>query len=235
MMLADLYANHFNDLAEAEQTILELCNHPKVTPSQLSVALHRLSEWQLKRAQDPAAAARALRMVCDRLPGTHLAHMAQLRINQLPGTAAELREQQTARPIPLPALGDQMDSPSPLAGIDRDKAAKLANACVEQLKQNPDNTGAREKLARILAERLDRALPGIDQINLLLEMPNRSDSERAEWLGLIAAWQIKYCHDLDTGRKLLERLIREFPDSPQALAARRRLELLDRELRNKPH
>jgi hypothetical protein len=78
-------------------------------------------------------------------------------------------------------------------------------------------------------------LPGIDQINLLLDMPNRSDSERAEWLGLVAAWHIKYCQDVDTGRKCLERLIREFRDSPQALAARRRLELLNRELRNKSH
>ena len=46
---------------------------------------------------------------------------------------------------------------------------------------------------------------------------------RAEWLGLIAAWQIKYRQDLEAGRKTLERLVREFPQSPQAFAARRRL------------
>src|SRR2546421_596833 len=44
LMLADLYANHFSDLAEAEQTILEICEHPKTTPSQLAVALHRLAD-----------------------------------------------------------------------------------------------------------------------------------------------------------------------------------------------
>src|SRR4029077_10267939 len=64
MMLAELYATHFNDLAGAEQTILDLCNAPKVTPSQLSVALHRLADWQLKLSQDPDAARRALQMVC---------------------------------------------------------------------------------------------------------------------------------------------------------------------------
>jgi len=35
-------------------------------------------------------------MICDRLRGSHLARMAQLRINQLPETAEELREQPEA-------------------------------------------------------------------------------------------------------------------------------------------
>src|SRR5437899_3435494 len=111
MMLAELYANHFRDLTEAERTIIEICSQPKTTPSQLSVALHRLADWQLKLGQDPNAARRALQMVCDRLPGTHLAHMARLRMNQLPLTREDLREQQAAKPIPLPALGDKLDEP----------------------------------------------------------------------------------------------------------------------------
>jgi hypothetical protein len=235
MMLAELYANQFNDLAEAERTVMELCNQPTVTPSQVSVALHRLAEWHLKLAQDPEAATRALRIVCDRFKGSHLAHMAQLRINQLPGTAAELRERQSAQPIPLPALGDQLDEPQNTTRMDRKRAAVLANSYVEQLKRNPDNTLARERLARIMAEQLDQASLGIDQIKLLLDMPDRSASERAEWIGLMAAWQIKYAHDEETARESLQRLIREYPDSPQALAARRRLELLDRERNKKSH
>ena len=55
LLLAGLYANNFNDLLEAEQTILGICDHPKTTPSQLSVALHELAHWQLQRG-DPVAA-----------------------------------------------------------------------------------------------------------------------------------------------------------------------------------
>jgi hypothetical protein len=102
MMLAELYATHFHDVAEAEQTVLEVCDHPQTTPSQLAVALHRLADWHLKHSQDPQAARRALLVICERLKGTHLAHMAQLRVNQLPRTAEELRRQQENRPIPLP-------------------------------------------------------------------------------------------------------------------------------------
>jgi hypothetical protein len=229
MMLADLYANQFNDLAEAEQSILEICNQPKTTPSQLAVALHRLANWHLHRAGDPAAARRTLQMICDRLPGTHLAHMAQLRINQLPASAAELRQQQSAALIPLPALSDAIDEapPAPETGKERHQAAEAANACVEILKHDPNNVPARERLARLFAERLDQPDRGIEQVTLLLDLPDQPDARRAEWLGLIAAWHIRYRHDSAAGRKALERLLREFPQSPQAFAARRRLQLLD--------
>ena len=228
MMLAGLYANNFNDPLEAEQTILGICDHPKTTPSQLSVALHQLAHWQLQRG-DPAAARRSLQIICNRLPGTHLAHMAQLRINQLPASAAELRQQQSTAAIPLPALGDTLDQEPghTESGMERHKAAEEANACVEILEADPKNVPARERLARLFAEHLDQPDLGLEQVTLLLEMPDQPDSRRAEWLGLIAAWQIRYRHDSDAGRKALERLIREFPQTAQAFAARRRLQLLD--------
>jgi hypothetical protein len=226
MMLADLYANHFNDLAEAEQTVLEICDQPRTTSSQISIALHRLADWYLKLACDPDAARRALQMVCDRLKGTHLARMAQLRINQLPQSAQDLRDQQSAIPIPMPALGDQLDDPLPSPSMPRPRAREIANECVQKLNLDPNNVPAREKLARIFAELLEQPDLGIEQIMLLLDMPGQTQEKRAEWLGMTAAWHIRYRHDSDTGRGVLERLILEFPNSPQALVARRRIRLM---------
>ena len=233
MMLAELYATRFHDLKEAEKTIVEVCSQPKTSPGQLSVALHRLADWHLKLAEDPEAAKWALQIICDRLKGTHLARMAQLRIQQLPATAQELREQQVAKPIRLPALGDSLDEepPGPSSKLERHKAAKLANECVEKLKQDPNNVTAREKLARLFAEQLDRADLGIEQITLLLEMPDQPEATRAEWLGLIAAWHFRYQHDFAAARQILERLVREFPHTPQALAAERRIRLIDADQR----
>jgi tetratricopeptide repeat protein len=235
MMLADLYANHFHDLVGAERTILELCDQPKVNASQLSVALHRLADWHLKLGRDPNGARRALRLLADRLKGTHLARMALLRIDQLPETAEELREQQSSPPIPLPALGDNLDRSDDTSEpkMGRRRAAQLANACVETLKRNPNHVSARQKLARIFAEHLERADLGIEQIDLLLSMPSQPEAKRAEWLGLVAAWHLKYRQDRDEARKALERLVKEFPTTTQAMAARYRLEQMDRELRAK--
>jgi len=235
LMLADLYANHFHDLAGAERTILELCDQPQVNASQQAVALHRLADWHLKLGRDPRGARRALALLADRWKGTHLARMAILRMDQLPETAEELRDQQSAPPIPLPALGDNLDHRSGESEpkMERKQAARLANACVEKLKRNPDNVAAREKLARIFAEQLERADLGIEQIDLLLNMPNQPEAKRPEWVGLIAAWHLKYRQDLDSGRRALERLVKEFPATTQAITAKYRLEQLDRELRVK--
>jgi hypothetical protein len=227
MMLAELYATQFKDLGEAEQIILEICDHANTSNSQLSIALHKLADWHLNQGGDPEPARRALQMICDRLRGTHLAHMAQLRMNQLPGTPAELREQRSSRPIPLPSFHQQFGTapPLPSSKADRDHAVALANACVEKLNQNPDDVATREKLARLFAERLNQPDEGIEQLTLLLNMPDQSDALRAEWMSLCAAWQLRFHPTSDAGRRMLERLVEEFPQSPQAHAARRHLQV----------
>jgi hypothetical protein len=229
MMLADLYATRFNDLAHAEQTALELCDHPTTTPSQLSVVLHRLADWHLKIGRDPRAARDALRMIVDRLPGTHLAHMAELRIAQLPKSVAGLRAAENPRAIPLPALGDQLDERPQTAESERghEQAVIEANECVQALKQDANDIGARERFARLLAEKLGQPAAGLEQINLLLGMPGQAERKYAEWLSVGAAWHIRFMGDPDTGRQWLERLIREFPETVQAYAARRRITMLE--------
>lgn len=227
LMMAELYANHFHDLAEAEQTILEICDHPRTGPSQLSVALHRLADWHLKIGNDPDAARRALQMVCDRLPGTHLAHMAQMRINQLPGTVQELQERQAVRPIPLPALSDALYEPglSP-PPPDAKEAATRMQQYKAMLEHNPHDAPTREKLARLLAQ-LGKPQAAIEHLRLLLDAADPSEVRQAEWLGLIAAWQLKHLREPRAARATFEQIIRQFPNTPQALAAQRRLRLLD--------
>src|SRR6266702_1877462 len=164
-------------------------------------------------------------MIRDRFKGTHLAHMAQLRIQQLPDTAEELRQQRKDHPIPLPALGDTLDEGpgSAESALARDEAVEMANACVEKLKRDPNHVPSREKLARLFAERLNQPDLGLEQITLLLNMPDQPEAKRAEWLSLTAAWHLKYRQDFGAGRKILERLLHEFPESPQAFAARGRI------------
>jgi hypothetical protein len=57
----------------------------------------------------------------------------------------------------------------------------------------------------------------------------------AEWLGLIAAWHLKYRQDVEAGRACLSRIIQEFPRTPQALAAQRRLQLLATQMSAPPN
>lgn len=226
MMLADLYANHFNDLAEAEKAICDLCDEPRTTLPQVAVALHKLADWQLHLRSDPAAARRVLEEICRRMPGTHLDKMARHRINQLPKSVKELQEQQMPRKVLMQAWTEDLDAVKPAAPLKTEEAIVQANQLVEQLQQDPNDIIARERLARVFAHPLGKMDMAVEQLELLIEMPGQSVEKIAEWLGLIAAWMIEAQGECEKAQEILERLIHEFPQTPQAFVAQQRLSLM---------
>jgi hypothetical protein len=232
MLLAELYANHFDDLVGAETLVRETCAQPSITPSQFAVAFHRLADWHLKLASDPVAARRALTEICRHHPRSHLDRMARLRLNQLPGTREELLAK-SQRPIDLPRLRrdlDEIDEPqAPM--LTREEACSRARQCADRLQKNPDDISAREALARLFAEKLEEPRQGIDQLELLLGMGNPPPHKPAEWLALQAGWQIRYIQNPGAAREILKRLIQLYPQSHQAFSAQRRLNLMDMEVR----
>ncbi len=231
LLLAELYAVHFHDLAVADQTIYDLCDQSNLTGSQISVALHRLADWHLNLGEDPVAARRALEIICERVPGTHLERMARQRLDQIPATREAWRELRKPKRIRLPALGDQLEAAAgpDASEVSRAEAVRRANQWVEKLKQNPNDAAAREELARLFAERLEKADLAIEQVELLLGMPGQPAPKMAEWLALQAAWHLKYRRDGEAARGLLQRLVREYPQTPQAFSAQRRLNLMEME------
>jgi hypothetical protein len=231
LMLAELYAHHFDDLAGADRLVRDTCSQANATPSEICVAFNRLADWHLNLAADPLAAREALEEVCRQFPGTHMAHMARQRIDHLPGSREELIALRTPRAIRLPALGKNLEQPAadPPSFTERKEAAAQANDCVKRLEKNPDDMAVREELARILAERLGKTEAAIEQIELLVNIPGVSAGQAAQWMGLMAAWQIKYQGDTRRGRETMEQLIRLYPRSSEAFAAQRRLFLMDLE------
>jgi hypothetical protein len=229
MLLAELYANHFGDLAGAEQIVRDSCAMPQATAPEICGAFHKLADWQLKLADDPVAARASLEEICRRYPDTHISLMARQRINRLPRSREDLIESRSPKTIPLPALGSHIDHPEESCGTPdaRRQAADRANVCVSKLQQDPDNMPLREELARILAERLDLAAPAIEQIELLMGMPNVTAEQSSRWMALEAAWQIKHLKNEKAGRETLEKIIGNHPHSVHAEAARRRIALMD--------
>ncbi|NOS72527.1 MAG: hypothetical protein HOP33_21720 [Verrucomicrobia bacterium] len=229
LMLATLYAEQFNDLPGAEEIIMELCDQPAITPPQMSVALHKLADWYLKIGANPDAAARALLVIVNRLPSSHLARMAEARRFQLPRSVAEMKEQKHAHKIALPSLNDDFEKTdeTPPSEAERKEATERAKQLSIILTDYPNDTAARERLARLFTEKLSRADLGIGQVELLLQIQNPPGGKRAEWLGLLAAWKLRHRHDKNGAREILERIVREFPDTPHAFAAQRRLGLME--------
>lgn len=230
LMLAELHAVRFKELNEAEQIILDTCLQAEATPSQISVALNKLADWQINITADPEAAARSLKLISDRLPGTHLAAMADSRRAQLP-TNHEFMEQREARPIPVPAVPSMFAITEATAPPTTDPAKALAQIqqLTEALTHNPNLIAEREQLARLYAEPLGNIDRAIEQIELLLGIGNQPDAKCAAWLTLIAGWQFQLLHDETAATATLTRLIENYPSTPQAFAAQRRVSLLKAE------
>jgi hypothetical protein len=229
MLLAELYAERFQDLTLADQTVDELCGQPGCSGIQISLAYHRLADWHLNLGEDPASARRALQRIMDRLPGSHFALMAAQRLERLPMDRDELRDRKQVRVIPLPALRDPLDDGKDAGSeqkLGREEAVERANRLVERLRRDPNAPEPREELAQLLAGPLGQVEAGIEQVRQLLSLPVRPPEKVPHWLALIAGWHLHRRGDRESARPYLEELVRGHPQSPQALAAQRRLNLM---------
>lgn len=234
MMLAELYAVQFNDLKQAVQTVSDLCEQPDITPSDACVALHRLADWYLQMHNDPQGARRCMEAISKRYPNTHLDKMARLRLNRIPQTAEEWIEQQRNRPLPLPTRHDELPEKDELDAAGIELIRQHANSLSQQLSQDPNNVLVREEFARTLA-RLGELQPAIDQVDLLLDMEGQLATRRAEWMSLKAAWLLKLSPGHPEVLNLSRRIIQEFPHSAQAVAAQRRIFLVEEQARMDHH
>ena len=73
-----------------------------------------------------------------------------------------------------------------------DMLARIRNATIaHHARVEMPSSRLKVEIARILAEHLGKAEQGIEQLTLLLNLPEQPDAKRAEWLGLVAAWMYK--------------------------------------------
>jgi len=227
MLLAQLHAVHFGELGEAEKIILDVCLDPNTNPSQIAVALHKLADWQIQLAGNPEAASRTLKLISDRLPGTHLAHMAELRRAQLP-TNQQLQEEKQGRPIAVPHVPTMFEftEPPPALTADLNEAVGRVEQLTQALTRDPNHVTSRETLARLLASPIGQFETAIEQLRLLLGMEAQPAGKRLQWLTWIASWQITDLHDDAAAVATLTEIVEDFPNSPEAFAAKGRLNLI---------
>lgn len=230
MLLAELYAVHFREFEQAEQTIIDLCEQPGTTPSQAAAALHRLADWHLELRDDPQSARRCLAAIPARFPGTLLARLAEQRRQRLPETSAELLEQRQTRTLHLPALHDTPDSPTESSSVEAAPTHQRIEVLTQRLARDPDDLAHREELARLFA-RLRQTRRALEHLDLLLGRDDEPATRRAEWLGLKATWLRQESPGDPRVPALLSRIVAEFPNTPQAHAARRHLQLMEEEAR----
>lgn len=226
MLLAEMYAREYRNIEDAARVVLDICKQPEVQPVQISIACHKLADWQLEIAENPIGARAAMELLCRKLPGTHFAHMAQQRIRQIPKTVEEFDEGKKREPIRLPALSEQA-TPRRVESTMRSDVVAEANRLSDKLTDDPNDVGTREKLAFVLGEKLGRIDLAVEQLKLLRDLPDTTEEQNAKWLAQIASWQFNEDKDTLRFQAMLRDLVQRYPQTTQAIAAGRRLYLME--------
>ena len=234
LMLAEVQAEHLNDLPGAEVTIERLLTGSEPNPVNFSLALNRLADWQLKFGQDPDSARAALERVIQMFPQTEQAYLATQRIAHLT-TSEMLAEKKEPHRIKLGMYQDNIGllREPVTVGPPAEDPATEASKLVRHLEQHPQDSEAREKLALIYAEHYQRLDLAADQLEQLLAQPNVPARQAVHWLNFLADIRLKHAGDLPAAREALQRVVDLFPESAAAGNAKNRIAHLQLELRSR--
>ena len=235
LLLAKIQADDLNDLPGAEITLNNFCNSPNAPDRQVVAALTQLADWYLKKTADVDAARAALEKIVARFPNTEISLRAEQRLAHLGETEkiilASHDRQAMAVPEGVKNIG-LLDSTEFLQPKEVEPG-KMAAIHVKHLEQHPHDSEVREKLATIYArdfKRLDLATMELEQ---LIAETRHSPRQIAGWLNLLANFQVELGAEVADVTATLARIIEQFPDSPQAEVAQRRLARVKLELHGK--
>jgi len=235
MLLARIQAEDLADLAGAENTLNHFCERPEAPMKLVAAGLTQLADWHMKIAADVEAARTALQKIVARFPGTEISLQAEQRIAHLVETEKMILARHDGQDIVVPEgvknIG-LLDSTAFLKPQEVEPG-KLAAAHVKHLEAHPHDTEVREKLAAIYAndfKRLDLATMELAQ---LINEPKHKPKQVAQWLNLLANYQIELGADLETVQATLEKIVERFPGLPVAEIAQRRLARLKNEFKGR--
>jgi tetratricopeptide (TPR) repeat protein len=235
ILLANIQAEDMNDLPGAEITLNHFCASPGAPDRLVVAALTQLADWHLKKAADVDSARAALQRIVERFPDTEQALRAEQRLAHLGETGkiilAKHDRQNIAVPEGVQNLGllDSTDFLKP----KEIEPGKLAATYVKHLEQHPHDADVREKLATVYArdfQRLDLATLELEQ---LINEPRYMPKQIAGWLNLLASFQVELGADIATVVATLKKIVDDYPDSPAAELAQRRLARIRLELEAK--
>src|ERR1035437_3254500 len=235
LLLAHIQAEDMNDLPGAEITLNNFCASSGAHPRQISAAWTRLADWHLKIGVDVDSARAALEKIIARFPDTELSLHAEQRIAHLGGAEKILLGQHDRQQMVLPEgvknIG-LLDSTEFLQPTEIEPG-KLAAAHVKHLEAHPHDSEVREKLAMIYARDFKRLDLATLELNQLINESRHGPKQIANWLNLLANFQIELGADVATVRATLEQIVERFPNLSVAEIAQRRLAHVQSELNGK--
>ena len=235
MLLASIQAEDLDDLPGAEITLNHFCDLPDAPDRQVVAALTQLADWHLKKVADVDAARAALQKIVARFPDTEISLRAEQRLAHLGETEKIIlgRHDRQAMAVPEGVKNIGLLDSTEFLRPKEIEPGKLAAVHVKHLEQHPHDTEVREKLAAIYARDFKRLDLATIELAQLINEPRHAPKQTAHWLNLLANFQIELGADVATVTATLEKIVAQFPDSPMAEIAQRRLARVNLEFKGK--
>jgi len=232
MLLAELQAEHLDDLPGAEHTIERIYQQPDHAPRNISYALNRLADWYSDLAKNPEASQQALQKLIELLPDSEMALQAAQRIARLanPEAASATR---VRGPVALSPGVEKVGllRPGTLQPLAEADPGQVAAEFVKHLESHPLDSHVREQLAIAYARHYQRLDLAAEHLEQLMSQPHQPAKQVVRWLNLLADLQVQYGAEPDAVRATLQRIIDQYPDVASAQNTRRRLDMLNTELK----
>ena len=114
---------------------------------------------------------------------------------------------------------------------DNIKGDNDAQALVSHLEAYPNDIDAREKLAHLYADFYGRVPLAVEQLQLLIALPNQPPRRVAEWLTRVSDMLARDASQLEEAKAALQEIVDRYPDTAQSAAAQARLSTLGRTVR----
>lgn len=232
MLLAAIHAEDQKDVESASTVVQRIVNRGSTPPNHLAGALNALADWHLRIGQDPEGARMTLEQIAERLPETEYANNARERIAHLADPSMLLSS--THRPAIVMKEGVKR------IGLSREPVhvepaeagpAERARALVDHLTQHPDDSEAREDLARIYSDEFQRPEMAVAELETLIARPHQPVKRVVHWLNVIADVQVKQMSDVPAAAATLQRIVDMGPELAAAESARGRIARLKLERR----
>lgn len=228
MLIAEILAENLNDLPGAEATIQRICAQKEHAPGQIAAALTHLADWHLHYDQDVDAARAAFEEVIARFPETEIARHASNRIAHL-SEAGRFVDAREPHALVMKLHDEYAPLPKPAELVPEIDLRAEAERLSQHLTAYPNDTEAREELAKIYADGFKRLDLATEQLEMLIALPSESPRRIAHWLNLLADLQVRCTGTTELAAATLNRIIERFPKQSFAEAARARLATLSLE------
>jgi hypothetical protein len=195
MLKATIQMENLHDFDSAQATVQAIVQQPQYEPGQVSRALGRLADWQLRFKADPEAARLTLCQLRDRFSGTAVEFTASQRLARMDFVI-------------------EID--------DRREASVVVSECLKQLEKHPLDNDTREKLARVYFERYGQPELAKEEMKKLFAIPFQQPRDLARWLNLMADWHLKKDNP-EAARECLRQIVARYPNLPYCEEAQQRL------------